>query len=172
MYDTNIPFLYYVPGKSQSGDIATNDLWKIKAYVTGSDSHIFSRSSSVLQSIKTTYIEEVFSRQTDGVYINQVVTEVDSVTGEKVSTTPFFVKLASEEIGFYSSENTQTPMVHIGNQSTHIRNSVLDDNAIINGKSRFNNDVVLTQNNKQSTGFRWTFDSDGSLSLVFTSGLT
>ena len=172
VYDTNIPFLYYVPGKSQSGDIATNDLWKIKAYVTGSDSHIFSRSSSVLQSIKTTYIEEVFSRQTDGVYINQVVTEVDSVTGEKVSTTPFFVKLASEEIGFYSSENTQTPMVHIGNQSTHIRNSVLDDNAIINGKSRFNNDVVLTKNDKQSTGFRWTFDSDGSLSLVITSGLT
>ena len=97
---------------------------------------------------------------------------MDSVTGEKVETTPFFVKLASEEIGFYSSENTQTPMVHIGNKSTHIRNSVLDDSAIINGTSRFNNDIVLTQNQSQTSGFSWTFDSDGSLSLVVVNNLS
>lgn len=171
-YDNAIPCMYYVPINPCNNTFTVYDLWKIRTYVTGSDTYITSCTCSSLQSIKTKYIEEVFSRQADGVYINQVVTEVDSVTGEKVETTPFFVKLASEEIGFYSSENTQTPMVHIGNKSTHIRNSVLDDSAIIHGTSRFNNDIVLAQNQSQTSGFRWTFDSDGSLSLVVINNLS
>lgn len=171
-YDNTIPCMYYVPFNPCNNTFTVYDLWKIRTYVTGSDTYITSCTCSSLQSIKTKYIEEVFSRQTDGVYINQVVTEVDSVTGEKVETTPFFVKLASEQIGFYSSEDTQTPMVHIGNKSTHIRNSVLDESATINGTSRFNNDVVLAQSSTHNTGFRWTFDSDGSLSLIIASGLT
>ena len=124
---------------------------------------------SVLQAIKTKYIEEVFSRQTDGVYINQRVTEIDSVSGEKTETTPFYVKITSQKMSFgvneYNADKTSVvkniEMVHIGNNSTNIQNSIL------NGQTTINGDITISNTAKhESSKFAIQMENNGSISLV------
>ena len=168
VHDNNKTFKYYVPFQAINlPEVTAYDIWKIYNYRTGEDTRLFYFNSTVFQSVKISYMEECFTQKTDGVYITRKISTVDS-NGEVSSVEPFYVKISSDRMGFwsqtYDSENrpVQDPieMVHIGNNSTNIRNSQLEGNTTLDG------DITIFKKNKDNGAFVIQRESDGGISLV------
>ena len=171
-YDENKTFQYYVSYMGFANDSSVYDIWKIYNYYIGEDTRVFSFSSTTFQSIKMSYAEEHFRYDSTGVYVAHRITEFDQ-TGELTQKEPFYVKINSEKMSFFSREygddNRQkgedVEMVYIGNNSTSIRNAVLEENTTVNGVTTFNNNIFIS-NPEMTNGFLIQTESDGSMSLV------
>lgn len=171
-YDENKTFQYYVPYVGFANDSPVYNIWKVYNYYIGDDTRVFSFNSTTFQSIKMSYAEEHFRYDATGVYVSHLITEFDQ-TGELAQKEPFYVKITSEKMSFLSQEygddnqkkGEPTEMVYIGNNSTNIRNSILEQSTTVNGVATFN-DNVLISNPSATNRFSVCVENDGSLSLV------
>ena len=175
VYDESKTFKYYVPYIGFATDTSTYDIWKIYNYYVGEDTRVFSFSSTTFQAIKMSYAEEHFRYDSTGVYVSHRITEFDT-SGESIQKEPFFVKITSERMGFWSQEydSNNLPvqggpveMVYIGNNSTSIRNSILEGGTTVQGAATFNSDVIISKA-EATNGFAVHMETDGSLSLILS----
>lgn len=119
-------------------------------------------------------IKETFTWDDEGIQVAKKVTTANGVT------TPFYVHIDSERMGFHSqtmSDNIvkDVEVVHIGNNSATIQNATFEGG---NG-TIFNNDIHINEDanfnrainiyNASKDGFAWRVESDGSFSLMVIS---
>lgn len=98
----------------------------------------------------------------DGLVISQKVENGDGTVSE-----PFYVKITSEEMGFYDNSNGGQQVVSIGNQSATIKNLTAKDSATFDCDTNFKNSInICNPYSTSRTGFTFKIESNGSLSLV------
>lgn len=116
-------------------------------------------------------IKETFTWDSTGVQVAKKVVTEDGVS------TPFYVHIDSERMGFHSQTVNNgiindMEVVHIGNNSAIIQNATFEgDNGTI-----FNNDIHINEDanfsgsvniyNSDHNGFAWQVEEDGSFSLM------
>lgn len=120
-----------------------------------------------------TNIRESFTWDDTGIQVAKRVTDANGSV-----STPFYVQLASERMGFHSQvvehgRTEDTEVVHIGNKSATIQNATLegDNGTIIDNELEVNDDAnfygaVNIYNEKRTHGFMWQTETNGSFSLV------
>lgn len=123
---------------------------------------VMSNDNNIFKNIK-----ESFMWDNTGVSIAQKVTNSDGTI-----TTPFYVHINSQRMGFYSvsyDENNkridETEVVHIGNKSATIKNATFegDGDTVVNNDIKFNKDVYFGN-------FVWTVRSNGNYGLYWKEG--
>lgn len=119
-------------------------------------------------------VKESFTWDDSGIQVAKKVT-----TGNGVST-PFYVHIDSERMGFHSQtiDNSivkDVEVVHIGNNSAIIQNATFEgsDGTIFNNDVQINEDANFYGSvniyNESKDGFAWQVEDDGSLSLMVIS---
>lgn len=111
-------------------------------------------------------VKESFSWDDTGVNIAQKMT----YSSGKI-TTPFYVHIDSQRMGFHSvSDDSDVEVVHIGNNSAEIKNATFDgsDGTTFNNDASFYNQVNILNKNDDGTevGFSFQTEENGSFSLV------
>jgi hypothetical protein len=119
-------------------------------------------------------IKETFTWDDKGI---QVAKRVSTSSG---TTTPFYVHIDSERMGFHSQALDgnivkDVEVVHIGNNSATIQNATFEGS---NGTT-FNNEVHINEDanfngvvniyNETKNGFAWQVEENGSFSLMVIS---
>lgn len=123
---------------------------------TFDESHWTDAMDDVTTTIKN--VKESFYFDDNGLQIRKRVTDSDGNI-----TTPFYVQITSEKMGFHDNRDGQDQeVVYISNNSATIRNAIIEDDATFNCNATFNEQVQF------SNSFIWKIESNGSLSLAIS----